>query len=328
MCGMPCRRVDQALSGDNVSLRPGDVTVRKQDTLDQVSSGPAISAEVGGGRRGRGLYTSQAGPRFRHGNVCQKHAQQHYQPPVLFEGHPLISVRCSPPNGDQRHEPKRVVSLLMAACGADGGTASARRRRERRQRSWGHEALSVAAALATARHHSSGPVVVTRREEQEEEVEDETHHGLRAPTTPPLGLRLAPPSEVPGRQVEAATVGYVAAGAPSLVVAPVAAHDGMEQATVQFLLRQTLLARAVEEEEGGGGGGGGGGRDVGVDVSVPRVLEQILELLLRFFVSRAVEKCTQSGARISTEGVCGFGQSECLSALFMHICTHLHLHSC
>ena len=41
----------------------------------------------------------------------------------------------------------------------------------------------------------------------------------------------------------------MAAGAPSLVVAPVAAHDGLDDATVQFLLQQSLLARAQEEEE-------------------------------------------------------------------------------
>ena len=41
----------------------------------------------------------------------------------------------------------------------------------------------------------------------------------------------------------------MAAGAPSLVVAPVAAHDELDNCTVQFLLQQSLLARAQEEEE-------------------------------------------------------------------------------
>ena len=83
----------------------------------------------------------------------------------------------------------------------------------------------------------------------------------------PEQLRAAP-----GPQA-AVMVGYVAAGAPSLVVAPVAAHDGLDAATLQFLLQQSLLAVAVEEEEAkevaklreleeqvsGAGAAGGGG---------------------------------------------------------------------
>ena len=49
--------------------------------------------------------------------------------------------------------------------------------------------------------------------------------------------------------VEAVTVGYVAAGAPSFVVATVAAHDELDTASVQYLLQQSLLARVEEEEE-------------------------------------------------------------------------------
>ena len=121
----------------------------------------------------------------------------------------------------------------MAARDADGGTSRAHRRRERRQRSWWrHEQLSVAAALTS--HHSAGPGVVTRREEQQEEEEHEKNDGLRAQNTPPPG--------------DAAVVGDVAAGAPSLVVVPVAKHDGLDDATVQFLLQQSLRMRAAEEE--------------------------------------------------------------------------------
>ena len=40
----------------------------------------------------------------------------------------------------------------------------------------------------------------------------------------------------------------MAAGAPSLVVPPVA-HDGLDDATVQFLLQQSWRERAAEEEE-------------------------------------------------------------------------------
>ena len=59
-------------------------------------------------------------------------------------------------------------------------------------------------------------------------------------------MRPAPLPEVAGPQA-AVTVGYVAAVAPSLAVVLVSdmLHD---DATVQFLLRQSLLARAEEEE--------------------------------------------------------------------------------
>ena len=121
----------------------------------------------------------------------------------------------------------------MAARDAAGATSSARRRRERRQRSWWrHEQQTVAAVLV-------GPGVVTRREEQQEEVEFESHVGLRAQITPPPGSRPAPLSEVAGPQA-AVTVGYVAVGPPSLVVALVAVHDHVDQATVQFLLQNSL----------------------------------------------------------------------------------------
>ena len=103
-------------------------------------------------------------------------------------------------------------------------------------------------ALARALHHSAqpaGPVV----EEPEEEVEFEEHAGLRAQNTPPPGSWPGVLKDPGPPWVEAVTVGYVAAGAPSLVVAPVAAHDELDNATVQFLLQQSLLARAQEEEE-------------------------------------------------------------------------------
>ena len=52
-------------------------------------------------------------------------------------------------------------------------------------------------------------------------------------------------------------------GAPSLVVAPVAAHDGMDQAAAQFLLHQAFLARAVEEDARAGRAGPAGRLDAG-----------------------------------------------------------------
>ena len=126
---------------------------------------------------------------------------------------------------------------------------AARRRRQRQLRAFHrHVQMAVKLELATALHHSAqpaGPVV----EEPAEEVEFEEHAGLRAQNTPPPGSRPGVLKDPGPPWVEAVTVGYVAAGAPSLVVAPVAAHDGLDDASVQFLLQQSLLARAQEEEE-------------------------------------------------------------------------------
>ena len=83
--------------------------------------------------------------------------------------------------------------------------------------------------------------------QQEEEVREE-YQVLRGPTRPLPGTRPERLPAAPGPQA-AVTVGYVAAEAPSLVIVGVAAHDGLDQATVQFLLQQSLLARAEEEED-------------------------------------------------------------------------------
>ena len=79
-------------------------------------------------------------------------------------------------------------------------------------------------------------------------MEFETHASPRTQITPPPGSRPAPLSDVAGLQA-AVTVGYVAAGPPSLVLALVAVHDHVDQASVQFLLQQSFLARAAEEEK-------------------------------------------------------------------------------
>ena len=66
----------------------------------------------------------------------------------------------------------------------------------------------------------------------------------------PRGQTRPPPGEWPAPvQVEAATVRFVVAGAPSLIVAPVAAHDGLDAATLQFLLQLSFQAFAAEEGE-------------------------------------------------------------------------------
>ena len=139
----------------------------------------------------------------------------------------------------------------------DDGTSAAMRRRQRRLRSWWrHEQRSVAAALAAATHHSAprsgwpeqhnaprGPTTASAMEVEAHEQ----YYAPRGQEQPPPGVRPAPLSEVAGPQA-AVTVGYVAAVAPSLAVVPVSdlLHD---DATVQFLLQQSLLARAQEEEE-------------------------------------------------------------------------------
>ena len=75
-------------------------------------------------------------------------------------------------------------------------------------------------------------------------------------------MRPAPPSEVAGPQGAAATVGYVAAGAPLLVVASLAGGDDVDATTV--LLPRCREPEAAEEGRGGEGeeaeAGGGGAR--------------------------------------------------------------------
>ena len=70
---------------------------------------------------------------------------------------------------------------------------------------------------------------MTRREELPEEVEQYTYDGPRVLNTPPPRTRPEQLLAAPGPQA-AVTVGYVAAEAPSLIVAPVAAHDGLDEA--------------------------------------------------------------------------------------------------
>ena len=138
---------------------------------------------------------------------------------------------------------------------ADRDAGAARRRRERRMRSWWHhEQVSIAAAVAAALHHSAQRGSDARPETHfaprgqttatEEEVR-EVNDALEGQKRPPPGMRPAPLPEVAGPQV-AVTVGYVAAGAPSLTVV---SDDRIDDAALQFLLQQSLLARAEEEEK-------------------------------------------------------------------------------
>ena len=147
---------------------------------------------------------------------------------------------------------------------------AAKRRRDRRLRAWHrHVRTTVAMELATALHHSTQRVEAPR-----EGVEHEKHVGLRAQKPPLPGTRPGVLLD-PVPQVRAATVGYVAAGAPSLsvVLVPDMMHD---DATVQYLLQQSLLARQaeldrrkrrVEEEEKKAKGEGGGEEAEGVGLA-------------------------------------------------------------
>ena len=63
-----------------------------------------------------------------------------------------------------------------------------------------------------------------------------------------VGMRPAPPSEVAGPQDVAAMVGYVAAAGPLLVPPVLGGGDTLDDATVSFLLAQSLLERQELEE--------------------------------------------------------------------------------
>ena len=128
----------------------------------------------------------------------------------------------------------------MYGVASDGGGAlsAAKRRRERRLRChWKHECLSVRMAVAAARHHSSGS----------EGVEGVTYVAPRRPKPPLPGKRPGLPPE-PAPQVRAATVGYVAAAGPLLVPPVLGGGDTLDDATVSFLLAQSLLERQELQE--------------------------------------------------------------------------------
>ena len=98
-------------------------------------------------------------------------------------------------------------------------------------------------ALVVATRAAEGHVRSSRRRWSARRTTACGHRTLHLRGTRPEQLPVAP-----GPQA-AVTVGYVAAGAPSLVLALVAVHDGLDDATAQVLLQQSLRARAAEEEE-------------------------------------------------------------------------------
>ena len=74
---------------------------------------------------------------------------------------------------------------------------------------------------------------------------EDSHQGQRATGTK---------DPASGPQGAAATFGYVAAGAPLLVVASLAGRDDVDATTVSFFVAENLKLQKEEEAEAGGGG--------------------------------------------------------------------------
>ena len=102
-------------------------------------------------------------------------------------------------------------------------------------------------ALARALHHSAQPAKPVVVGPSEGEVR-ETYDALRRLKAPLPGKHPGVLKE-PEVQLEAVTVGYVAAGAPRLVVASLAGGDEVDATTTKYLLKCALRKRQKEEEE-------------------------------------------------------------------------------
>ena len=125
-----------------------------------------------------------------------------------------------------------------------------------------HEQQTVRMALAAAFHHSAGPLEKVEMQQNGaprgqktaaragKEVEYKKHAGLRAQKTPPPGERPDFLAE-PGPQRSDRTVRRSSAETPLLVVASLAAAaaDGVDAATLSFLMAQALEDRRKDEEE-------------------------------------------------------------------------------
>ena len=128
---------------------------------------------------------------------------------------------------------------------------AAARRRGRRLRAWHrHVKMAVAMELATALHHSAqpaGPVVAGPREVEEQDK----YEASRRQKAPPPGAHPGVLKE-PEVQLEAATVGYVAASTPLLVVASLAGGDVVDTTTINYLLQYALRKRQRRRRRRGG----------------------------------------------------------------------------
>ena len=159
----------------------------------------------------------------------------------------------------------------LSVTTSDRDLGSSAWRRQRRLRSMlRHERQSIAMALAEALHHSSGPSTkkVVDRHEGSEEVEYETHNAPRGQNTPLSGMRPTPLAEVAGPQEVAATVGYVAAGAPLWSAVARCCRDRRHSQPrcsdpPQDHTQEKERGDGEGEAGGGGGGGGQGSRAVG-----------------------------------------------------------------
>ena len=159
----------------------------------------------------------------------QHHQQQHHHHHPRSKHTRVLGVRCV------------AVVVVASSLGtfmwsqANGEhTGAARRRRERRLRQFlRQERLSVAMALAESNHHSAPRGTEDGQGLGEWSARRTTSQGY---WTPPLPQT-------------AATVGYVAAPGPLLVVPSLAGGDSVDGTALRFLLKQTLALQKEEEEE-------------------------------------------------------------------------------
>ena len=122
------------------------------------------------------------------------------------------------------------------------------RRGERQHRAWHrHVRTTVAMELATALHHSAQPAGTVVVGPSEGEVR-ETYDALRRLKAPLPGKRPGVPP-APEAQGAAVTGGYVAAGAPLLMVPTLHNEDSVDSTTVSLLLAENLKLTKKEEEK-------------------------------------------------------------------------------
>ena len=147
---------------------------------------------------------------------------------------------------------------MVMMADRDDGTSAAMRRRQRRLRSWWrHEQRSVAAALAAATHHSAprsgwleqhdaprGPTTASAMEGEVRGV----YEVLREQKPPLPGMRPAPLSEVAGPLGRLVAPACPSGGVPALVPVVMVQEAAHDDATVSYLLSQTLLAEQEAKE--------------------------------------------------------------------------------
>ena len=166
------------------------------------------------------------------------HPNKVHAPSARMERHTRHTLTFAPQPPQPPHSclssrvPFLLCHLSMEASGQP--SRAAQRRRQRRLRSWlKHERQSIAMALAEYTHHASRGQTRARAREG---VGLEKYVGLRAQKRPPPGERRAAGGSH-GRL--RGSLAHCGAG--------VGRQDRL--CTLQFLLQQSLLARAEEEEK-------------------------------------------------------------------------------